>query len=133
MSALSDYLENELLDHALGTGSFTMPTQVYLALFTSATSDAGGGTEVATAGGTLYARVAVDFSAASGGLANPTGDVSFPEAGANWGTVTHAALTDDPDRGEGNFLWHGPLAASKAIETGDTFKIPAADLDVSLA
>jgi hypothetical protein len=128
MAALSDFAENELLDHVLGTGSYTMPTQVYVALFTSATADAGTGTEVT---GGSYARVAVDFTAASGGVTNPTADVEFPTASANWGTVTHIALVDASS--SGNFLFHGALTASKTIETGDTLVIPAADLDVSLA
>ena len=28
MSAMSDYLENEILDHILGTGSYTAPTTI---------------------------------------------------------------------------------------------------------
>lgn len=128
MAALSDYAENELLDHLLGTGAFTMPTQVYVAAFTTDPTDAGSGTEVS---GGSYARVAVDFNAAASGAANPTGDVTFPEATASWGTVTHAALMDAATAG--NMLMHGALAAPKAIDTGDTLRIPAADLDVSLA
>jgi hypothetical protein len=130
MSALSDYAENELLDHLLGTTSFTMPAQVYVALFVAAPSDSGGGTEVSTSG-TAYAREPVDFAAASGGAANPTGDVQFDEATGNWGTVTHLGLFDAASGG--NLLMHGALAVSKLIETGDTFRIPAADLDVSVA
>ena len=34
MSAMSDYLENEILDHILGTGSYTMPSNVYVGLAT---------------------------------------------------------------------------------------------------
>ena len=30
MSAMSDYLENEILDHILGTGAYTAPTTVYV-------------------------------------------------------------------------------------------------------
>jgi hypothetical protein len=130
MANLSDYAENKLLDHLLGTASFTMPTQVYAALYTTATDDATGGTEVTNAG--AYARMAVDFAAAAAGAANPTADVTFPEANANWGTVTHIALTDSATHGGGNRLMHGALTASKQIDLGDTFRIPLADLDVAL-
>lgn len=128
MSALSDYAENELLDHLLGTGSWTMPSQVYVALYTSAPSDAGGGTEVS---GGSYARQAVDFDAASGGATNPDADVEFPTATASWGTVTHVGLFDAST--SGNLLMWGALAQSKAVGSGDTFVIPAADFDVSLS
>ena len=130
MANLSDYAENKLLDHLLGTTSFTMPTQLYVALYTTATDDASGGTEVPNAG--AYARTLVDFSASVAGAANPTADVVFPEATTNWGTVTHIALVDSATYGAGNRLMHGPLTASKLIDIGDTFRIPLADLDVAL-
>jgi hypothetical protein len=128
MANLSDYAENKLLDHLLGTAAFTMPAQVYVALYTTATDDAAGGTEVT---GGAYVRQAVDFAAAAAGAANPLADVSFPEASANWGNVTHIGLMDASSAG--NRLMHGPLTASKQIDTGDTFRIPLADLDVALA
>lgn len=127
MSALSDFAENELLDHLLGTGSWSMPSQVYVGLYTSAPSDAGGGTEVS---GGSYARQAVDFDAASGGATNPTADIEFPTATANWGTVTHVGLFTAST--SGNLLMWGALSASKAVGSGDQLVIPAADLDVSL-
>lgn len=127
MANLSDYAENKLLDHLLSTTAFTMPTQVYVALYTTATDDATAGTEVT---GGSYARQPVDFAAAVGGAANPTADVVFPEATANWGTVTHVRLMDAVSAG--NPLMHGPLTASKLIDVGDTFRIPLADLDTAL-
>ena len=130
MASLSDYAENELLDHLLGTGSFTMPSQVYVALYTTATDDGSGGTEVTNAN--AYARTAVDFDAASGGATDATADVVFPTASGSWGTVTHIALTDSATHGGGNRLMHAALAVSKAVDNGDTFRILAADLDVSL-
>jgi hypothetical protein len=127
---ITDFLELKLLDHSLGTTSYTKPTNVYLALFTSATSDAAGGTEVSTAGGSLYARQAVTFSAAASGSATHAADIAFPVAGASWGTITHIALFDAATGG--NMLWHGPLNASKAIGSGDQFRMPAGQLTVSL-
>lgn len=127
MAALSDFAENELLDHLLGTGSWTMPSDVYVALYTGAPSDAGGGTEVS---GGSYARQSVSFSAASGGATNPDADVEFPQASASWGTITHVGLFDAST--SGNLLMWGALTASKAIGDGDQLVIPAADFDISL-
>ena len=54
--ALSDYLENKLIDHVFRGTAYTAPGTVYVALFTSACSDSAGGTEVS---GGSYARAAL--------------------------------------------------------------------------
>ena len=102
----------------------------YVALFTSATTDAGGGTEVSGGG---YARQLVGLSAASGagGLTSNAADIIFPTATADWGTVTHIAIMDAATGG--NMIMHSPLDASKAIATGDTFKINATELVCTIA
>ena len=129
---LSDYLENRLLDHTLGTAAYAHPADVYLGLFTAAPTDAGGGTEVPTAGGTNYARQAVTFSAASGGAATNSAEVAFPVAGASYGGSGVVAVGLFDSASGGNLLWHGPTAATTAIGVNDQYKIPAGDLDVSL-
>jgi len=127
MAEFSDYLENKIIDHMLRNQAYTPPATIYLALFTTATDDAGGGTEVS---GGAYARQAVSLSAASGGASENTADITFPTATADWGTVTHVALMDALSGG--NMLLHSPLDASKTVNNGDTFKITAGDLDVAV-
>jgi hypothetical protein len=127
MADMSNYLENELLDHSLGVGSYTMPGTVYGALYITDPTDADTGTEV-TGGG--YARQAITFGAASGGSASPTGTVDFGTASADWGTVSHFGIRDASS--SGNLLYHDALASSKIVENGDSFSIPAANLTVSL-
>lgn len=117
MSA-SNYLENKLLDHMLGTAAFTMPAQVYVGLFTAAPSDAGGGTE---ASGGSYARQPADFDAAASGQAQNDGVITFPQATANWGTLTHWALFDAVSGG--NMLHSGALDASRTINDTDQFLV----------
>jgi hypothetical protein len=138
MADLSDYLENELLDHILKGLAFTVPATVALALFTTATTDAGGGTEVADANG--YARLEIEgatgrtFSVAAGGTMDNDQEWPFaPASGGSWGTITHVAIVDSLTWGAGNFLFHGALAVSKVIDDGDTFKFAVGDLDVTLA
>lgn len=131
--ALSIYLANKLLDHSLGTTTFTKPAAVYLAAHTANPTDTGSGAEVATAGGTLYARIATTFDPASGKTTDLVADALFSTAGANWGTVTHVAIWDNATAGAGNMLHFGALTASKQIDTGDTLRILQADLDVALA
>jgi hypothetical protein len=127
MAEFTDYLEDKIIDHILRNQAFTPPATVYLALFTSAPSDAGGGTEVS---GGSYARQAVTLSAASGGASSNSADITFPTATADWGTVTHCALMDALTGG--NMLMWTPLDASKTVNNGDTFKIEAGDLDVTV-
>lgn len=78
---LADYAEQGILNYL--NGSLILPTAnagltppaSFLALFTAAPPDAGGGTEVTSAGGTLYARVQVGGSATVNGTTasgNPT-------------------------------------------------------------
>ena len=121
MSAASDYLENKVLDHFLGTASTSAPANVYLALFTSDPTDAGSGTEVSTSG-TNYARQAITFSSASSGSTSNSAAVEFSQAtGSGFGTVTHFGIYDASTAG--NLLFHGALTTSKTIDAGDVFKI----------
>lgn len=128
MSAMSNYLENKLNDHALGTTSYTMPTQVYVALYLSDPTDADSGTEV-TAG--AYARIAVDFGASSGGVATNTNAVTFTASGGNYGTVTHVGLRDAST--SGNLLFHGPLSSSRTINDGESLVFEIGSMTNTLA
>ena len=130
MAALSNYLENELIDHILRNGAWTTPgTSIYIALFTTDPTDSGSGTEVS---GGSYARVqCTAWDAPSNGATANTNDITFPAATASWGTVTHMGIFDASTAG--NLLFHGALTASKAVGDGDTFKFLAGALDVSLS
>jgi hypothetical protein len=127
MAEFTDYLENKIIDHMLRNQAYTPPSTVYVALFTTATGDDGSGTEVS---GGSYARQAVTLGAASGGASSNTADITFPQATADWGTITHVALMDAETGG--NMLMHSPLDESKTVNNGDTFKINAGDLDVTV-
>jgi len=127
MAEFTDFMENKIIDHMLRNQAYTPPSTIYLALFTSAPSDAGGGTEVS---GGSYARQAVTLSAASGGASENSADITFPQATADWGTITHVALMDAETGG--NMLMHTAIDASKTVNNGDTFKINAGDLDVTV-
>ena len=127
MAEFTDYLENKIIDHMLRNQAYTPAGTVYVALFTSATTDAGGGTEVS---GGAYARQDVGLSAASAGASSNAGTITFPTATAGWGTVTHIALMDALTLG--SMLMHSTLDASKVVNNGDTFKINAGDLDITV-
>lgn len=145
MSSMTDYLENKLVDHIFRGQTFTAPTNLYIALFTAAPSDAGGGTEVS---GNGYARATVANSLANwagtqssgsttastgtGGVTSNNGVVTFATpTGAGWGTVTHMAIFDAVSGG--NMLFQGALGASKTINAGDTVSYAAGTLTVTFA
>lgn len=154
MAAMSDFLENKLIDwllraQAIGiTGASaaagTGPTSVYVALLTAAPSDTGGGTEVT---GGSYARVAVvsslanwagtqsagSTSASSGttGTTSNNGAITFPAPTANWGVVTHIAIYDASS--SGNLLFWGALSVAKTVNNGDAApSFAAAALSIQL-
>jgi len=127
MAEFSNYLENKVLDHVLRNTSYTSPTTVYVGLFTSDPTDAGSGTEVS---GGSYARQTLSVTTASGGIVTSSADVTFPQATAQWGTITHLGLLDALT--SGNLLMHTPLTTSKSIDNGDILKISSGNLTVTL-
>ena len=125
MSFTND-LETRLLQWAFTTGSPTRPTAWHVALFTAAPGETGGGTEVS---GGSYARLSATFTV-SGDTATNSAALEWSTASADWGTITHVAVFDASTGG--NMLAYAALTASKNITTGDVFRIPAGDLDITL-
>ncbi len=128
MSEMSNYLENALINATLRNTSYTSPTTVYLALYTTDPTDADTGTECS---GTSYARQAITFGAPSNGVSTNSAAIEFPQAGGSWGTITHIGIRDALTTG--NLLYHTPLDASKTIATGDVFRVAIGSLSVTLA
>lgn len=140
MAALSDFMENKLIDflfraQALGiTGATaaagTGPSTLYVALYTANPTDSTAGTEVT---GGSYARVAVTSSLANwagtqsagsttassgtGGTTSNNATITFPAPTANWGVVTGMGLLDASTAG--NLLIFSALTVSKTINNGD--------------
>jgi len=129
MSAISNYLENALINATLRNTTYTSPTTVYAGLFTSDPTDAGSGTEVS---GGSYARKAITFAAPSNGVTtNSAAAVEFDQATGSWGTLTHFAIFDALTTG--NMLYYGALTTSKTIASGDVFKFATSSVTVTLA
>jgi len=126
MSSFSDFLENELLDHAFGVAAWAAPATVYLALFTVAPTDAGGGTEVSGSG---YARQAVAFGASVGGAIANTALESFTASGGNFGDIVAIGIFDAST--VGNMLaWDSITSAT--VNDGDTIEFAIGDIDITL-
>lgn len=123
----TDYLERKLLDHALGTTTYTKPTSVYISLHTADPTDAATSTEVT---GGSYARKIMTFSAAatvtSVTSASNASDIVWTSLPST--TVTHVAIFDALTTG--NMLYYAPLTASKVIASGDGYTISTGQLVV---
>lgn len=123
---MTDFSEDKVIDVFFRAQAYSAPAAVYLALYTSATTDAGGGTAVSGGG---YARKSIALSAASGGASRNTNTIQFTNMPAV--TVTHAAIFDALTGG--NMLWHGSLTASKTVAAGQTLTIDPNDLEIGFA
>jgi hypothetical protein len=132
MGSLSDYAENELLDH-LFNAAYSPAATIYLALCTADPTDAGTGAamnEVADAGN--YARTAITFGAAAVRRITQNADVDFPQANAAWGTITHWSILDGGTHGAGNMLAHGAFGSSFAPVSGNTPTVASAEIYVEI-
>ena len=126
--SFSHYLETEVLDHVFGGNAYTAPATLYLALHTASPAEDASGAEVSTSG-TAYARQTVTFTV-SGNTATTNAVVEYSTATASFGTVTHVGIWDASTAG--NLLAYAALTSSKAIDTGDVFRVPTGDLDITL-
>lgn len=131
MGALTDYLENELLDHVIGNESYTAPATLYVGLAQSVADD---GTITGEPSGNGYARVAVtnnatNFPAASGGSKTNGTEITFPEATGDWGTLSVWFIADAATGG--NVLIYGDLTDSKTVGNGDTVHFPPSYLTIT--
>lgn len=141
MTAASDFLELEVLDHVLGKGTrdYPSPTGLFIALFTGVTGlETNAPTLEVSTSGTAYTRIPVTFAAASSGAATTSADVTFSAAtGGGFGLVTHIAIVDHVSNvtwgSNVNVLFYGALTTSKQIDASDVFKITTGNLTVSLA
>lgn len=147
MAAMSDYLENKLIDHVFRGVAYTAPTNLYIGLLTAAPSDTGGGTEVSTTS-TGYGRVTVAASVSTWAATNGATTTTNPSSGttgttsnnaaitfgvptATWGSITHFGIYDAATAG--NLLFWGALTTAKTVNNGDAapaFAISALSIQI---
>ena len=124
--SFTNFLETEILDHVFAGAAYKAPSTKYIGLFTAAPGETGGGTEVS---GSAYARQTMAF-ATSGDTTSNNAAVEFPTATGSWGTITHVGIFDAVS--SGNLMVYATLTASKVIASGDVFRVPSGDLDITL-
>lgn len=129
MAGFTTYTQQKVLELITGKTAFSTPT-TYVALFTAAPSDAGGGTECT---GTNYARKSTagsDWGSASGTSITNSAAITFATPGGSWGTATHFALFDAST--SGNMLGWAALTTSQAIGSGNTVSFAIGALTITL-
>jgi len=129
MAGFTNFSEDLVLDWLLTNGSATRPTAWYVALYTVAPGEAGGGTEVS---GGSYARTAVTFtvSGTAPTTASNSGAVEFPTATGSWGTIVAAGIFDAST--SGNLLAYADLTTSKTVDSGDVLRFNTGEIDITL-
>lgn len=121
VGGFSDYLSNVMIDLILRGQSFTFPATTYVALCTSAPTNAGGGSEPS---GGDYARVAITTnmtnwagtqsagsvvaSSGTGGITSNNSSVAFPTPTASWGTIVARKIMDAASGG--NLLFYATMS-----------------------
>jgi hypothetical protein len=130
-AAMTNYLENKLIDAFLRGQSYTMPATVYVGLFTVCPTDSTAGTEVT---GGDYGREDITSSLANwsgtqsdgsttassgtGGTTKNNATITFATASADWGTVVCFGVFDAST--SGNLLFYAALTANRTITNGST-------------
>ena len=131
-SGISRATRQSVLNHMLKTSTWTAPTHVYVGLYTVAPTAAGGGTELSSSGGTLYARVIHDvWNTATGAepsVSSNNGVIDFAQAGTSWGALVAFGLFDSLTGGV--LLAYGSI--TKTIALGDIARFLSGELSVAI-
>ena len=126
MRAMSDYLEIKVIDILFDAdGNYNsaisaLPSTFYIALFTTAINDAGGG-GVEVVGSVGYARIAIGrgsshWTRASNVVSNAAVK-SFGIPSGDWGRIKGFGLYDHVSNSS-NLLLHGTLTNFKNVNLG---------------
>ena len=129
--SFTNYTENAVLGHIFGSTTMAKPTTLYVALYTVAPGEGGGGTEVGTTG-TGYARQTATFtvSGTAPTQAANSASIEFPVATTAWGTITGTAILDAATGG--NMLAFATLTTPKPIDIGDVLRFSVGSYVITL-
>lgn len=131
MAGFSTYLSQALINSTLRGVAFSVPSTLYLALFTSDPTDNNTTANEVTGG--WYARQATGSWAAAVGTGNSTSNsaqITFPAVTVSSVTVTHWAIYDAVT--VGNLLYSGALTASKLLNVADVLVVGAGQLVITI-
>lgn len=143
MAALSNYLENKLIDQLFRGQTYSFPSTLYVGLHTGSSGDAGatevtGGSYVRSEvtcsllnwAGTQGANTTVASSGTSGTTSNNNA-INFVDPTGDWGTITHFGIYDAVIGG--NLLVWGAMTTPRVVANGDSAPtFPVGQLQIQL-
>lgn len=132
---ISSYLMKKLVDHILGTGSYTMPAAVYHGLLGSNPTIAGTLTSEVPGGGYLRQPLAAILGAfdALTGISTSVVDVTYPTPIADYPDVNYSFIADSPTALAGNLLFAGQLPSVLSIKAATAPALfPAGSIRLSI-
>ena len=121
LATFSAWYINELLGTLEGDAP-VLPTQLYTALHSTASTKTTAGTELS---GNGYARVPITFERVSDIQRWNLSDVIHPAATDTWDDILSFSIWDDANPGSGNYYAFGNTSSAVSIVTGKTVKFPA--------
>jgi len=126
MGGLATASSNDALKHQFKIATWTAPTNLYVAAFTTNPNYDGSGMEVS---GFAYARINhnswAETVVGTGAIEN-SGTITFPTATGSWGTVSYIAIYDALT--VGNMLAFAQLTVSKSVTNTDILTFADASL-----
>lgn len=128
-SGFSKVLSNNILKHILGKESYSLPTQLFVGLFTVAPTADGGGTEVSGYNYSRATAVPANFVVTTNSATTNTALI-FPVPSAGWGSIVAAGIFSAATGG--SLLGWGTLASPITVNQDDPVKISAAGLVITL-
>tara|TARA_R100001530_G_scaffold39194_1_gene30286 strand:+ start:171 stop:599 length:429 start_codon:yes stop_codon:yes gene_type:complete len=141
--SFTDYYEAKILNEAVGCDNTSSPfgANVWVGLSSTTPTDASASTwNVTEPSGDAYTRQSTSsgtWTTATVGSITTATDITWTEASGNWvssANLTYATIWDSLDSsGSNNLLAYGALTVAKPVLTGDTAKILAGNLTITLA
>lgn len=130
MASLTTYAANKQNDHMLSVAPWTMPTHVWVGLFT--TKPGAAGTQTGEVAAASYARQQVTYAAAVAGVSD-NAQLTWTQAGTgeDWGTPGWFGILDAATGG--NMLATDTLSPGMHITAGMQYVVAAAALRVTNA
>ena len=139
MSAFSNDLERRILNATLRGSNYTSPSNVYVALFTTAPTDEATGDELtdsayvrqdAAQGDTIASGWTEPVVQGEGHMCSNAKRIQFPPVADGTVTVGWFGLFDSMTGG--NLLYHGAFTVPKTLEINDVVSIDIGGLKVIL-
>jgi len=127
MGSLTNFAENELIDHVFGT-AYTPVSNIYVALFTVDPTDSGTLTNEANYTG--YAREEITVGVSASRRVTQDALVTFSQCTGGSNDITHWGIMDGDTEGSNNMLAYGSLTSTKTVSSGKTPSIASSEVYV---